>query len=172
MTKQRYQDLRSAELGLLATADAGALVRVIAGEVAGHRGPGSTHTPMALVHASPEPGARLDLPWPVDDNALVYVLAGRGSVGLDRSPIGTGQLAVLGSGDELTLTAAARQESRAPHLEVLVLGELPIREPIAWAGPFVVNTKAEVREAYDDFQRGRMGQIRAVHAAPSQIVEG
>ncbi len=82
----RYQDLRSSQLGLVTTADAGALVRVIAGDVGGHAGPGSTHTPMAMVHASLAPGARLDLPWQADFNALVYVLAGSGSVGLAGAP--------------------------------------------------------------------------------------
>ncbi len=168
----RYQDLRSGELGLLSTTDAGALVRVIAGDVAGHRGPGTTHTPMAMVHATLAPGARLELPWQVDFNALVYVLAGDGTVGTEQRPVGTGQLAVLGAGDFVTVGAAARQESRSPNLEVLVLGGQPIREPVAWAGPFVMNTKAEVMQAYEDFQRGRMGQIPAVHGAPTELREG
>src|SRR5688572_15238326 len=70
----RYQDLRSSQLALTTSADAGALVRVIAGEVGGRRGPGSTYTPMAMVHATVAPGAELSLPWDVDFNALVYVL--------------------------------------------------------------------------------------------------
>ncbi len=173
MAAPRYQDLRSGELGLLATDDAGALVRVIAGDVAGHRGPGTTHTPMAMVHSTLAPGARLDLPWPVEYNALVYVLAGQGAVGIDRRPIRAGQLAVLGAGDFVSVEAGGRQESRSPNLEVLVLGGQPIREPIAWAGPFVMNTKAEVVQAFEDFQKGRMGQIPAVHGgAPKDVVEG
>ncbi|MCL2541104.1 MAG: pirin family protein [Nocardioidaceae bacterium] len=157
----RYQDIHSGEVRLLTSADAGALVRVIAGEVDGHAGPGSTYTPMSLVHATIEPGARLELPWPVEHNALVYVLSGRGSVGLDRQPVEMGQTAVLGAGDYLTVDAAGSQESRSPKLEVLVLGGRPIREPLAWAGPFVMNTKAEVLAAYEDFQKGRFGHIPA-----------
>jgi redox-sensitive bicupin YhaK (pirin superfamily) len=168
----RYQDLRSGELGLLTTGDAGALVRVIAGDVAGHRGPGTTHTPMAMVHATLAPGSRLDLPWQVDFNALVYVLAGEGSVGTEGRPVRAGQLAVLGAGDFVTVGAADHLESRLHHLEVLVLGGQPIREPVAWAGPFVMNTKAEVMQAYEDFQKGRMGQIPAVHGAPTELQEG
>src|SRR4051795_12182318 len=118
----RYQDLRSSQLGLVSTADAGALVRVIAGDVGGIAGPGSTHTPMAMVHASLEPGARLELPWPVEYNALVYLLAGSGSVGVDRRPVSAGQLAVLGSGDFVAVDAGARQNAATPTLEVLVLG--------------------------------------------------
>lgn len=157
MSTPRYQDIRSGEVQLLTSSDAGALVRVIAGTVDGHAGPGSTYTPMALVHASLEPGARLDLPWDVDFNALVYVLNGDGTVGEEGRPLRTGQAAVLGAGDYLTVSAAGRQESRSPRLDVVVLGGRPIREPLAWAGPFVMNTKAEVMEAYQAFQRGSFG---------------
>ena len=166
----RYQDLRSSQLGLVTTADAGALVRVIAGDVGGHAGPGSTHTPMAMVHGSLAPGARLDLPWQADFNALVYVLAGSGSVGLADAPVQAGQLAVLGRGDFVSL--AADQRSGSPSLEVLVLGGRPIREPVAWGGPFVMNTKAEVLQAFEDFQKGRMGQVPAVHGLSNDVVEG
>ena len=159
LTNPAYQDIGSSQVALLASADAGSLVRVIAGQIDGHAGPGSTHTPMALVHASVEPGARLDLPWNPDFNALVYVLGGSGSVGNDGQPIKTGQAAVFGSGDFLTITADARQESRMPQLDVIVVGGRPIREPLAWAGPFVMNTKAEVLAAYEDFQKGRFGHI-------------
>jgi redox-sensitive bicupin YhaK (pirin superfamily) len=168
----RYQDLRSSQLGLTTTADAGALVRVIAGTVGGQTGPGSTYTPMAMVHATVAPGARLDLPWDVDFNALVYVLSGEGTVGEERRPVTAGQLAVLGRGDRVLVDAAARQESRQPELEVVVLGGRPIREPVAWGGPFVMNTKAEVMQAFEDFQKGRMGTIPAVHGLDGSIVEG
>lgn len=161
MTAPQYQDIHSGEVRLITSDDAGALVRVIAGSVGGHEGPGSTRTPMALVHASLEPGARLELPWQVDHNALVYVLSGEGAVGADAHPIRTGQAAAMGAGDYLTLSAAGSQQVRSPKLEVIVVGGRPIREPLAWAGPFVMNTKAEVLEAYTDFQKGRFGQIPA-----------
>jgi redox-sensitive bicupin YhaK (pirin superfamily) len=166
----RYQDLRSSQLGLTTTADAGALVRIIAGDVGGQQGPGSTYTPMAMVHATIAPGARMELPWEVDFNALVYVLAGEGSVGAEGRPVHTGQLAVLGRGDFVRVDAAERQEARTPNLEVVVLGGRPIREPVAWGGPFVMNTKAEVMQAFEDYQKGRLGQIPAVHGSPADGV--
>ena len=172
MATPRYQDLRSSQLGLVTTADAGALARIIAGDVGGHSGPGSTHTPMAMVHGSLAPGARLDLPWRPDFNALVYVLAGTGTVGLERTPIHAGQLAVLGAGDFVSVSAAERQDDRTSSMEVLVLGGRPIREPVAWGGPFVMNTKAEVMQAFEDFQKGRMGQVPAVHGLTNDITEG
>ena len=164
MATPRYQDLRSGEVALATTPDAGALVRVIAGRVAGHRGPGSTHTPMAMVHATVAPGAELVLPWPEDFNALGYVLAGRGTIGPDRRPIDAGQTVVFGAPDEdasssVAVSAAATQESRTEALEVLVLGGRPIREPVAWMGPFVMNTEAEVLQAYEDFRSGRFGRF-------------
>jgi redox-sensitive bicupin YhaK (pirin superfamily) len=168
----RYQDLRASSVALATTPDGGTLVRVIAGEVAGLAGPGATHTPMALVHATLSTTARLDLPWPRDFNALVYVLSGQGTVGPDATPVTMGNLAVLGAGDLVTVTADRAQESRLGGLDVLVLGGRPIREPVAWAGPFVMNTKAEVLQAFEDFQGGRMGQVPAVHGAPTTLQEG
>ena len=165
-----YQDIRSGQVGLATSADAGALVRVIAGDVGATKGPGSTYTPMTMVHATVEAGARLDLPWEVEYNALVYVLSGRGSVGDDKTPVQTGNLAVLGAGDFVTVSAAGSQESRTPALDVLVIGGQPIREPVAWAGPFVMNTKAEVLTAFEDFQKGKLGTIPSVHGAPTTPV--
>ena len=154
----RYQDLRSGAVALLRSGDGGALVRVIAGDVAGHVGPGSTHTPMSMVHATIAPGAQLELPWRPDFNALVYVMSGDGFVGPSQSPIGTGQLAVLGRGDALRLSAARSQQARhAAGLDVVILGGAPIREPIAWAGPFVMNTRAELMQAFEDHNAGRLG---------------
>jgi redox-sensitive bicupin YhaK (pirin superfamily) len=160
------------EATLLSSTDGGALVRVIAGEVGGHRGPGSTFTPMAMVHATVSPGAVLDLAWRHDFNALVYVLGGQGTVGAEARPIHTGQLAVFGPGDALTVTADARQEARFPALDVLVLGGQPIREPVVHYGPFVMNTKAEVLQALEDYQAGRLGRLpaeRVPHHHPGDV---
>jgi redox-sensitive bicupin YhaK (pirin superfamily) len=167
----RYQDIRASEVALLSSHDGGALVRVIAGDVASHTGPGSTYSPMTLVHATLSPGARLVLPWRPDYNALVYVMAGHGRVGEAGRPIGTGQLAVFGPGDAITIDAEAIQESRSPELDVLVLGGRPIGEPVAWYGPFVMNTREEVLQAVADYQAGRLGSIPAVHNTPSTLIE-
>lgn len=114
---------------------------------------------MTMFHATLHPGARLTVPWRRDFNALAYVLNGVGSFGVDRHPAEMGNLAVFGPGDAITISANNLQETRSPNMDVLVLGGLPIREPIAWAGPFVMNTRAELVTAYDDYQAGRLGQI-------------
>jgi redox-sensitive bicupin YhaK (pirin superfamily) len=160
----RYQDIRATSVALLSSADGGALIRVIAGDLAGHPGPGSTHTPITLIHATVSPGAALSLPWRQDFNALAYVLAGRGTVGAEQRPIEAGQLAVFGAGDTVTVAADVSQGSNSPQLDVLFLGGQPIREPVVAYGPFVMNTKAELVQAFEDYQAGRLGSIPAAHA--------
>jgi hypothetical protein len=155
----RYQDIGRQQVTLLSSPDGGALVRVIAGRVDEHDGPGVTYTPISLAHATVSPGAHLDLPWDPAANALVYVLAGRGGIGPDGRPIRSGQLAVMGAGESIALRADQNQEERAPNLDVLVLGGRPIGEPVAHYGPFVMNTRAELAQAFEDFQKGRMGTI-------------
>ena len=167
-----YQDIRAQEAALLSSQDGGTLLRIIAGEVAGQKGPGSTFTPITLIHASLSPGATLELPWSPDFNALVYVLAGNGSVGSQHRPIRSGQLAVFGEGDWLSLSAESKQDSNIASLEVLILGGLPIRERVVHYGPFVMNTEDEIVKALEDYKAGRLGTIPAVnvpHRHPGDI---
>ena len=163
MIAPRYQDIGAGHVALLSSADGGALVRLIAGDVGGHAGPGSTHSPITLAHATVSPGASMTLPWRSDFNALVYVLAGKGTVGTDRRPVRTGQLAVFGAGDSVTVAADQAQDSKAPSLEVLLLGGRPIGEPVYAYGPFVMNTKEEVAQAFEDYKAGRLGTVPADH---------
>jgi redox-sensitive bicupin YhaK (pirin superfamily) len=156
MIEPAYQNLESGLVALASSADGGALVRTIAGEIGGHRGPGSTHTPIIVAHATLAPSAQVTLPWPVGFNALAYTLSGAGSVGADTASVRTGQLAVLVDGDSVTLRA-----SQSEVLDVLLLGGQPIGEPVAAYGPFVMNTRAELQQAFDDFQKGRLGTIPA-----------
>ncbi|HMU35862.1 MAG TPA: pirin family protein, partial [Marmoricola sp.] len=159
MSPPRYQDIRGGQVSLVSSADGGELLRVIAGELDGHSGPGVTHTPITAIHASISPGASVRLPWPKDFNALAYVLAGKGSVGAEKRPVEMGQLTVFGAGDAIELAAAGAQESRSPDLEVCLLGGLPIREPVAAYGPFVMNTREELVQAFEDYNKGRLGVI-------------
>ena len=175
MTAPRYQDIRAGQVSLLASADGGALLRVIAGDFdvaprggqggssprAGTAGPGITHTPISLVHATVSAGAQVRLPWRADFNSLAYVLAGSGPSGPDRRPVRMGQLAVFGAGGAITFAA-----SEARDLDILLLGGEPIREPVAAYGPFVMNTRAELAQAFEDYQAGRLGSIPAVPVEP------
>ncbi|PWI41106.1 pirin family protein [Streptomyces sp. ICBB 8177] len=161
MMPPRYQDIDGGRVKLLTSSDGGALLRLIAGDIDGHQGPGITHTPITMIHATLNPGAELTLPWRADFNALAYALAGRGSAGTAGRSLRTGQTAVFGAGDALTLRADATQESRSPNFEVVLLGGLPIREPMFHYGPFVMNSHAELAQAFEDFQAGRLGTIPA-----------
>jgi quercetin 2,3-dioxygenase len=154
-----YQGLEADAVTLLASSDGGALLRVIAGEVSGMRGPGSTHTPMSLMHATLSPGAQLQLPWNPEFNALAYVLAGSGQAGPDGQSVHVGQLAAFGAGEWLTLRAADARDSRTAQFDVLLLGGQPIGEPVEHYGPFVMNTPEEIQQAFDDFEAGRLGRV-------------
>ncbi|MEE4546679.1 pirin family protein [Streptomyces sp. V4-01] len=174
MMPPKYQDIRAGGLKLLASGDGAGLIRLIAGEITSgdgtvHRGPGATHTPITMIHVSLNPGAELTLPWRADFNALAYGLAGRGVAGPQDRPFRMGQAVVFGKGnasrggaatDTITLRADETQD-RSPHFEVVLLGGLPIREPMMQYGPFVMNTHAELAQAFDDFQAGRLGTIPA-----------
>ena len=157
----RYQDLAGGLLTLVRSADGGALVRIIAGALGGHDGPGLTQTPIVYAHATLSPGARLDVPGAPTSTPSSTCSPGRAPSGPTAVPVREGQLAVLGDGDAVTVTANAALPSQTPTLEVLLIGGRPIREPVVQYGPFVMNTKAEIVEAIDDFQAGRMGRIPA-----------
>ncbi|UQA94364.1 pirin family protein [Streptomyces halobius] len=162
MMAPRYQDIGGGKVKLLTSADGGALLRLIAGEIGGHRGPGITHTPITMTHVTLNPGAELTLPWRADFNALAYALAGHGTAGADGRPFRMGQSVVFGGGgDSVRVRAHETQESRSPNFEVVLLGGLPIREPMTHYGPFVMNTHAELAQAFEDFQAGRLGTIPA-----------
>jgi redox-sensitive bicupin YhaK (pirin superfamily) len=155
----QYQSLEGPDVTLLSSADGGALLRVIAGDLGGHQGPGSTKSPITMLHLTIEPGAQVRLPWPEHFNGLVYGLAGAGTVGADGRPLQMGQLAVTAPGDVLTLGGSPSPDQRTEAFDVLVLGGQKIGEPVAWQGPFVMNTKAELMQAFQDYEAGKLGVI-------------
>ena len=163
MTNPRYQDIEAESVTLLTNENGDAIIRIIAGSLGDVDGPGVTHTPIAIAHVTLMPGGQLTLPWKQGYNALTYVLAGQGSVGLERADIEMGQMAVHVDGDFLVLAAKETQDSRTNAFEVLILGGEPIREPVATYGPFVMNTRAELQQAFEDYEAGRLGQIPADH---------
>ncbi|MEW2575142.1 pirin family protein [Streptomyces syringium] len=161
MMAPRYQDIGGGKVKLLTSADGGALVRLIAGGIDGHEGPGITHTPITMTHISLNPGAELTLPWRPDFNALAYALSGSGTAGAERRPFGMGQTVVFGNGDSITVRADDKQDTRGPNFEFVLLGGQPIREPMMHYGPFVMNTHAELAQAFEDYQAGRLGTVPA-----------
>jgi redox-sensitive bicupin YhaK (pirin superfamily) len=163
MTAPRYQDIEAAAVTLLTTPDGDGIVRLIAGNLGDVQGPGSTHTPITIVHVSLFGGAQIRLPWNREFNALTYALAGDGTVGENADALSSGQMAVHVDGDYLVLAAKPTQDSRTEAFEVLILGGQPINEPVAKYGPFVMNTQDELKTAFEDYHAGRLGQIPAEH---------
>jgi len=158
----RYQAITASKLSLATSHDGGALIRVIAGSIAGIEGPGSTHTPVAIAHVTMEPGARLNLAWDPMYSAMVYQLLGESLVTSHRHRLPAHHVALFGPGDHLELCASPDQPLGLPNTgksEFLILGGQPIREPIAHYGPFVMNTKDEIVQAFDDYEKGRLGVI-------------
>jgi len=158
MTNPRYQAIEGRNLTLLTTDDGTGLVRLIAGRIGEHAGPGDTQTPITLAHATLPPGAELRVPWNSTYSAMAYVLGGNGAVGDEARPIGEHQLARFGAGDAVVVGTA---DDASVPLDVLLLGGQPIREPVVQYGPFVMNTEAEIDQAIRDFQSGTMGRVPA-----------
>ena len=164
MSAPNYQNLGGDDVKLISSQDGGALVRVLAGEIEGHVGPGKSQTPMTIAHITLAPGASVSIPWNPRFNALAFALAGSGSVGEGElggaaSAISSGGLAVFGAGDRIVITADTVQDARNGALEIFLLGGEPIGETVVAYGPFVMNTKQEVIDALEDFNYGRFGQI-------------
>ena len=167
MTPPRYQSITRDALRLLTSPDGGALIRLIAGDIAGFAGPGVTHTPITYAHVTLAPGAEVSVPWNPAFNVMAYVLTGVGTAGAERRPVESGQLIVFEPGDHVVVASSGRH---AEPLDVLVLGGLPIRAPIAHYGPFVMNTREEILQAVEDFQAGRLGIIPADQLTPRSFV--
>jgi redox-sensitive bicupin YhaK (pirin superfamily) len=164
MTAARYQSITKEALRLLTSDDGGALIRLIAGNIAGFEGPGATHTPITYAHATLAPGAQITIPWNPAFSAFAYVLTGHGTVGAEGRPVSDGDLVVFGRhGDDLVISAP---DPQAEPLDVLLLGGLPIRAPIAHYGPFVMNTRQEIIDTIEDYQAGRLGIIPADQLGP------
>jgi len=153
MTPPHYQELKAAQIPH-AEKD-GARIRVIAGEALGVRGAIESRTPMLYLHVSLEPGAVHIQEIPAGFNALAYVVNGQASFeGLD-SPQGPGRVVLFANdGDRV----AVSNSSDRP-LDLLLLAGEPINEPIARYGPFVMNTRQELVQAFDDFRSGKMGTL-------------
>jgi redox-sensitive bicupin YhaK (pirin superfamily) len=154
----RYQDIKGNRVTKATTAVKDATIRVIAGSIGDVTGPGVTHTPITMLHVSLDPAARLSLPWPQSYNCLVYAMSGQVLLTQERTLLKAGMLAVLADGSRVDVMNDYPQSA-----ELIILGGEPIGEPVAWYGPFVMNTRAELNQAFEDYRSGRLGTIPAEH---------
>jgi redox-sensitive bicupin YhaK (pirin superfamily) len=158
MAPPRYQEIKSDEIPVAEPAP-GARVKVVAGDVFGVRGPVETHSPIVYLHVTLEPGASLDVPIPDGQRAMAYVISGTGTFGPDGDALDEAHL-VLFDGTEGVVPVATPPDA-AGSLDALVIAGAPLGEPVARYGPFVMNTRDELVEAFDDYQSGAMGRIAA-----------
>ena len=157
MTKPRYQEIPNSQIPKATSADGLVTVRVIAGEAMGEKAVIETRTPIIYLHYRLAPGGVATQSVPSGFNAFAYVVDGAGLFGADRERAGDGQMVLFAQdGDEVRI----ENPGEAP-LDVLLIGGLPLREPVARYGPFVMTTKAEIYQAIEDYQAGRMGAIVA-----------
>ncbi|MGZ6971983.1 MAG: pirin family protein [Thermoanaerobaculia bacterium] len=151
--RPRYQEIPASRIPLAKSADGAVSVKVIAGEALGRKAVIETRTPILYLHFTLERGGHLEQGVPEGFNVFAYVLSGEGRFGKDGTRGAEGDCVIFGKGaGDVVFEAASRAE-------ILVIGGQPLNEPVARYGPFVMNTKAELAEAFEDFQAGRMGSI-------------
>ncbi|HEX5887060.1 MAG TPA: pirin family protein [Pyrinomonadaceae bacterium] len=157
MAKPRYQEIPRAQIPQVTSEDGLVTVRVIAGEAMSQHAVIETHTPIIYLHYSIEPGGVVTQSVPAEYNAFAYLVDGAGLFGGASERAGDGQLVMFAQdGEEIRIENPADAQTR---LEVLVIAGVPLNEPIARYGPFVMNTEREIRQAFEDYVRGRMGAI-------------
>lgn len=156
MTRPRYQEVPSKNIPLAKSEDGRARVRVIAGEALGASAVIDTHIPIVYQDWSLDPGADVTVPLAANHEGFVYVFGGQARIGDADEPVGDGQLAILGSGAAVRLRGAESGETTA---RVLLLAGVPLKERVVHYGPFVMNDEREIRQAIQDYQSGRMGEI-------------
>jgi hypothetical protein len=155
MTKPRYQEIPAAGIPVGKSDDGKVTARVIAGEALGARAVIETRTPIFYLDCELAPGASLDQPAPTQYNVFAYVVEGDGAFGSNRRSARMHEMVQFAvDGDAVRIVAAPRST-----LRVLVIGGVPLNEPVARYGPFVMNTRAELVEAFEDYQAGRLDEI-------------
>jgi len=151
MMKPRYQELRAADIPTATSADGKVTVTVIAGESLGTKATIDTRTPILYLHVRLAAGAHFTQAIPEAYNAFAFVIGGEAAFG-DRLAHENDMVVFNGDGDEVAISS----ENGA---ELLLIGGVPLHEPIARYGPFVMNTPGEIRQAMIDYQSGRFGEI-------------
>lgn len=157
MTKPRYQEIPRAQIPQVTSEDGLVTVRIIAGEAMGQHAVIETHTPIVYLHYSIEPGGVVTQSVPAEYNAFAYLVEGAGLFGGASERANDGQMVMFAQdGEQIRIENPADAQTR---LEVLLIAGVPLNEPVARYGPFVMNTEREIRQAFEDYARGRMGAI-------------
>jgi redox-sensitive bicupin YhaK (pirin superfamily) len=159
MMKPRYQEIPNSQIPKATSADGLVKVSVIAGEAMGEKAVIETRTPIIYLHYKIKPGGAATQQAPGAYNAFAYVVEGVGLFGTEGERAGDGQMVLFAQdGDEVRIENPSDAEAT---LEVLLIAGVPLKEPVARYGPFVMNTQAEIRQAIEDYRLGRMGAINS-----------
>jgi redox-sensitive bicupin YhaK (pirin superfamily) len=156
MTKPRYQEVEASRIPAGKSEDGLAKVRVVTGSALGVSAVIDTHTPIVFHDWTLEPGADVTTDIAFDHNVYAYVFGGAARVGNEGTLLRDGELAVFAPGDAIRLRA---ERGATTPARLLILGGVPISEPVARYGPFVMNTQREIQDAVRDYQAGKMGKI-------------
>jgi redox-sensitive bicupin YhaK (pirin superfamily) len=159
MMKPRYQEIPNSQIPKATSTDGLVKVSVIAGEAMGEKAAIETRTPIIYLHYRIEPGGVATQQVPGAYNAFAYVVEGEGLFGAECERAQDGQMVLFAQdNDEVRIENPADAKAT---LEVLLIAGVPLNEPVARYGPFVMNTEGEIRQAIEDYQMGRMGSINA-----------
>lgn len=157
MIAPRYQEIPAAQIPVAQTEDGSVTVRIIAGEALGAKAVIETRTPIIYLHFTLQPGATIVQPVPKEYNAFAYLLDGTGLFGAGQEQGDDGQMIIFAQdGEEIVITNPV--DATQP-LDFLLIAGVPLNESVVRYGPFVMNTKAEILQAIDDYQNGKMGRI-------------
>ena len=158
MMRPRYQEIPAAQIPLAASVDGRVKVKVIAGEAMGAKAVIDTRTPISYLHYTIAHGASIAQPLPTSYSGFAYVFAGSGDFGANAMAAHEHQMVVLANdGDRIDVVATDEHKP----LQFLLIGGVPLLEPVARYGPFVMNTNDEIMTAISDYQSGRFGAIAA-----------
>jgi len=158
MTAPRYQEIGAKGLPVAESPDGKVWVRVIAGEALGAKAVIDTFTPISYLHFKVQPGGSIDQPIAADHNTFAWVFSGEAALGPEGKRVTDGHMATFGPGDSVRVAVPADATGPA---ELLLLSGRPLNEPVARYGPFVMNTKQEILQAFEDYRAGKLGQISA-----------
>jgi quercetin 2,3-dioxygenase len=157
MAEPRYQEIPSSKIPVAKSSDGRATVKIIAGEALGNRAVIDMRTPIMYLHFTLQPNSEIVQYIPKDYNTFAYVVNGTGYFGKNERSAQRGQMVIFArDGEEVSIRAPANANS---SLDVLLLAGVPLKEPIAQYGPFVMNTSEEIYQAVEDYRSGKMGRI-------------
>jgi redox-sensitive bicupin YhaK (pirin superfamily) len=164
MINPHYQYIPSSKIPVIQTEDGAIKAKVIAGEALGTHAIIETRTPILYLHFTLQPGAKLVQPVPKEYNSFAYIINGEALIAsAEKQKIAkTGQMIIFDNdGEEVVISAPADSitTTNKSALDILLIAGLPLNEPVARYGLFVMNTKEEIHKAIEDYQNGNIGEI-------------